>query len=167
MTEEEAIFKSQQLDIIYAQSGILYEIIPDAPWSNKDPRQNHGPHADGTIGSANSKSTDHVTNHMKKLSLNQFATGWAMASSLLAKSSAVHSLHRRIRSIANSLERIGGKVEIITASMGIITTVTRKRTIRITTSPITMLVRVRKKSGRSSFHVSCVKMITLPIYSLI
>jgi hypothetical protein len=43
MTEEEAIFKSQQLDIIYAQSGMLYEIIPDAPWSNYDPRKILGP----------------------------------------------------------------------------------------------------------------------------
>jgi hypothetical protein len=28
-SEEEAIFKSQQLDLIYSQSGMLYEIIPD------------------------------------------------------------------------------------------------------------------------------------------
>jgi hypothetical protein len=33
-SEEEAIFKSQQLDIIYAQSGMLYEILPDAPRSS-------------------------------------------------------------------------------------------------------------------------------------
>ena len=29
-TEEEAILKAHQLDLIYAQSGILYEIIPEA-----------------------------------------------------------------------------------------------------------------------------------------
>jgi hypothetical protein len=50
-SEEEAIFKSQQLDLIYAQSGMLYEIIPDTPQSNYDPRQNPGPHVDGIIGS--------------------------------------------------------------------------------------------------------------------
>jgi hypothetical protein len=34
MTEEEAIFKAHQLDIIYAQFKMLYEIILDSPWSN-------------------------------------------------------------------------------------------------------------------------------------
>jgi hypothetical protein len=41
-SEEEAIFKAQQLDLIYAQSGMLYEILPDAPRSNYDPRKNLG-----------------------------------------------------------------------------------------------------------------------------
>jgi hypothetical protein len=36
--EEEAIFKSHQLDLIYAQSEILYKIIPYAPQSNYDHR---------------------------------------------------------------------------------------------------------------------------------
>jgi len=53
--EEEAIFKSQQLDLIYTQSRILYEIIPDTPRSSNDPRQNLEPHADGIIGSKNAK----------------------------------------------------------------------------------------------------------------
>ena len=30
-TKEHAIFKPHQLDLTYAQSGLLYEIIPDAP----------------------------------------------------------------------------------------------------------------------------------------
>jgi hypothetical protein len=30
-SEEEVIFRAQQLDLIYSQYGILYEIIPDAP----------------------------------------------------------------------------------------------------------------------------------------
>jgi hypothetical protein len=36
-SEEESIFKYQQLDIIYAQFGMLYEIIVDAPRSNYKP----------------------------------------------------------------------------------------------------------------------------------
>jgi hypothetical protein len=40
ITEEEAIFKTQWLDLIYAQSGMLYHILPDAPRSTYDPRQN-------------------------------------------------------------------------------------------------------------------------------
>jgi hypothetical protein len=30
-SKEEAIVKSQQLDLIYAQSGMLYKILPDVP----------------------------------------------------------------------------------------------------------------------------------------
>lgn len=59
---EEVIFKEQQLDLIYAQSRMLFEIISDASWSNYEPRQRSGPHANGIIGSANANSTDLVTN---------------------------------------------------------------------------------------------------------
>jgi hypothetical protein len=45
--EEKAIFKAQQLYLIYAQYGMLFEIILDASRSNYDLRQNPGPHADG------------------------------------------------------------------------------------------------------------------------
>ena len=60
--EEEAIFRAQQLDLIYAQSGMLYHILPEAPRSTYDPRQKPGPHADGIVGSANVKSTDSMMN---------------------------------------------------------------------------------------------------------
>jgi hypothetical protein len=33
------IFRAQQLDLIYAQSGMLYHLLPDAPWSTYDPRK--------------------------------------------------------------------------------------------------------------------------------
>jgi hypothetical protein len=74
-SEEEAIFKAQQSDIIYAQSGMLYNILPDAPRSNYDPRQNPRPHADGIVGSVNVKSAESVTSHLKDLSLNQSVGG--------------------------------------------------------------------------------------------
>jgi hypothetical protein len=61
-SKEEVIFKSQQLDLIYAQSRMLYEILPNASRSNYDPKQKLGPHVDGIIGSANAKSIDLVTN---------------------------------------------------------------------------------------------------------
>jgi hypothetical protein len=69
-SEEEFIFKAQQLDLIYAQYGMLYEILPDTLRKNYDPRQNPRPHADGIIGSANSQSTNLVTNQLKELSLS-------------------------------------------------------------------------------------------------
>ena len=49
--EEEAILRAQQLDLIYSHSGILYEIIPDAPrptHSVKKPKP--GPHANDVVG---------------------------------------------------------------------------------------------------------------------
>jgi hypothetical protein len=89
--EEEAIFKSQQLDLIYAQSGMLYHILPDAPRSTCDPRQKTRPHADGIVSSSNVKFVDSVTSHLKEWSLNQFAGGLASsASSIPTQSVDVH-----------------------------------------------------------------------------
>jgi hypothetical protein len=102
--EEEAIFKSQQLDLIYAQFGMLYEFIPDAPRSNYDPRQNHGPHVDGIIGSVNAKSTDLVTNQLKDLSLIQSVAGQASSSSSTpTQSTDVHFYsHRPTQMVTNN-----------------------------------------------------------------
>ena len=51
-SEEEAILRAQQLDLIYSQSGILYEIILEAPRpSHEAEKPNPGPHADGLLGS--------------------------------------------------------------------------------------------------------------------
>ena len=69
---------------MYAQSRMLYKILPDAPRSNYDPRQNFGPHVDGIVGSANVKSIDLVKNQLKELSLRQ---------SIGEKSSFVSSIH--------------------------------------------------------------------------
>jgi hypothetical protein len=60
-SEEEAILRAQQFDLIYAQSGMLYHLLPDAPRTNHDPRQTPRPHADGIVGSTNVKSTDSTT----------------------------------------------------------------------------------------------------------
>ena len=51
-TEEEEILRAQQLDMIYAQFGILYEIIPEAlrPTHNVE-KPKPGPHANGVVGS--------------------------------------------------------------------------------------------------------------------
>jgi hypothetical protein len=69
------IFKAHQLDIIYAQSRMSYEILPDASRLNYDPRQNHGPHVDGIVGFANVKLADSMTSHLKDLSLNRSVGG--------------------------------------------------------------------------------------------
>ena len=50
--EEEAILRARQLDSIYSQSGILYEIIHDAPQpTHSVEKPKPRPHADGVVGS--------------------------------------------------------------------------------------------------------------------
>ena len=58
--EEQAIFRVQELDLIYAQSSLLYEIIPNALHSSFDPKLKPGPHDDGIVGCASAKPTDSV-----------------------------------------------------------------------------------------------------------
>jgi hypothetical protein len=92
--EEEVIFKSQQLDLIYAQSGMLYEILLDMSQSNYDPRKIPGPDVDDIIGSTNATSIDLVTNYLKYLSLSQLVVGQASTSSSTpTQSGDVHSVH--------------------------------------------------------------------------
>ena len=58
--EKQAIFREQELDLIYAQSGLLYEIIPNAPHSSFNPKVKPGPHVDGIVGCASAKPADLV-----------------------------------------------------------------------------------------------------------
>ena len=69
--EEQAIFRAHQMDLIYAQSGILYEIIPNTPRSIFNAKFKTGSHVDGIVGSASAKPAESVTNQMNKLSINQ------------------------------------------------------------------------------------------------
>jgi hypothetical protein len=81
------------LDLIYAQSGMLYHLLLDAKQSTYDPRKKLGPHADGILGSANVKSIDSLTNQLKELSLSQFARGPASSvSSNPTQLTDVHSV---------------------------------------------------------------------------
>ena len=58
--EEQAIFRAQELDLIYAQSGLLYEIIPNAPHSSFDAKVKPGAHVDGILGCISTKPVDSV-----------------------------------------------------------------------------------------------------------
>jgi hypothetical protein len=87
------IFRAQQLDLIYAQSGMLYHLLPDAPQYTYDPRKNTRPHANGIVFASNVKSTDSVTNHLKELSLSQSAgEPTSSMSSIPTQSEDVHSV---------------------------------------------------------------------------
>ena len=79
--EEQAIFRVEELDLIYAQSGLLYEIIPNASHSSFDPKVKPGPHADGIVGCTSSKTADSVVKQVSQLSINQSTSGQATASS--------------------------------------------------------------------------------------
>ena len=58
-TKEEAILRAQELELIYAQFGILYEIIPEAPRSSHNvEKPKPGPHADGVVGSVSSPTIE-------------------------------------------------------------------------------------------------------------
>jgi hypothetical protein len=71
-SEEEAIMRAQQLELIYSQSGMLYEIFPDVPRSTLDKaKKNSGPHADDIVGSTQSKSMDLLSNQLQQLSIQQ------------------------------------------------------------------------------------------------
>jgi hypothetical protein len=52
VTGEEAIARAQYLDLVYSQSGTLYELIPNATHATNDPsKPSSASHADGVIGS--------------------------------------------------------------------------------------------------------------------
>ena len=75
--EEQAIFRAHELDLIYAQSGLLFEIIPNALHSSFDPKIKLGPHVDGIVGCTSAKPTDSVVKQVSQLSINQSTSGQA------------------------------------------------------------------------------------------
>jgi hypothetical protein len=93
-SEEEAIMRAQQLELIYSQSGMLYEILPDAPRSNFDKtKQKFGPHVDGIVGSTQSNPTDQLTNQLQQLSIQQTVASQTPGSAAPAtQMSDVHSV---------------------------------------------------------------------------
>ena len=90
--EEQAIFRAQELDLIYAQSGLLYEIIPNASRSSFDPKVKPGPHADGIVGCASAKPADLIAKQVSQLSIKQSASGQATDSSQPAQMPSVLSV---------------------------------------------------------------------------
>jgi hypothetical protein len=62
VTEEQAISRAQYLDLVYSQSGTLYDLIPNAPRSSNDQtKPTPGPHADGMIGPVSTDTTGQMT----------------------------------------------------------------------------------------------------------
>jgi hypothetical protein len=68
--EEDAIMRAQQFELIYSQSVLLYNILPDAPRSILDKtRERAGPHADGIVGSTQTKPIEQLTKQLQQLSI--------------------------------------------------------------------------------------------------
>ena len=80
------------MDLIYAQSGLLCEIIPNAPHSSFDPKVKPGPHADDIVGCASAKPTDSVAKQVSHLSINQYASRQATTSSQPTQTVSVLSM---------------------------------------------------------------------------
>jgi hypothetical protein len=73
VTEEQVIARAQYLDLIYTQSGTLYDKIPDAPRPEfsvpPPPKSNNDSHAgDGVIGTTDTKSTKATSKKARKIS---------------------------------------------------------------------------------------------------
>ena len=70
VTEEDDIRRAQHLDLIYSQSGTLYDIIPNTSRPlNDQPRTSPGPHADGVIGSISTTSVGQVARQLGQLTI--------------------------------------------------------------------------------------------------
>jgi hypothetical protein len=62
VTEEEAIARAQYLDLVYSQSGTLYELIPNSTHATNDPsKPSSTSHENGVIGSVKTQSTSQST----------------------------------------------------------------------------------------------------------
>ena len=69
------------MDLIYSQSRILYEIIPDAPRpTHSVEKPNPGPHADGVVGSIKSPTVESLVKQLHELSIKQSTMEVAKAS---------------------------------------------------------------------------------------
>jgi hypothetical protein len=68
VTEEETIARAQYLDLVYSQSGTLYELLLNVARANADPsKPSSSSHADGVIGSIKTQSTSQSKSLLRTL----------------------------------------------------------------------------------------------------
>jgi hypothetical protein len=86
--------RAQQFEIIYSQSGLLYNILPDAPQSILDKtRHRAGPHADGIVGTSQTKPAEQLTKQLQHLSIQRSVTNQTTAlATPPTQTSKVHSI---------------------------------------------------------------------------
>ena len=147
-SEEQAIFRAQQLELIYSQSGILQKYLPDAPRSKVDiAKSKPGPHGDGIVGSVDMNAVN-LLSQLQQLSLQTTSNNQVTSST--TSSSQPSSI--------NVINMITPKE--IKTPMGKRKDEVRKRIRmgRLTQiNPKIMLLGVEMSLKRkSSFHASCV-----------
>ena len=91
--------------MIYAQSKLLYEIIPNALCSSFDAKIKPGPHVDGIVGCTSTKPVDSVTKQVSQLSINQSASGQATVLSQPTQTANVLSVQSSDQKGNQQLER--------------------------------------------------------------
>ena len=65
VTEDQSIRRAQHLDLIYLQSGTLYDIIPNAPHNSNPPAtQQLGANVDGIIGATSEATVKQISGHI-------------------------------------------------------------------------------------------------------
>jgi hypothetical protein len=93
-SEEYSIMRAQQFEPIYSQSGLLYNILWDAPRSILDKtKQRSEPHADGIVGSTQTKPAEQLTKQLQQLSIQHSAANQTTAlATPPTQMSEVHSI---------------------------------------------------------------------------
>jgi hypothetical protein len=93
-SEEDAIMRDQQFELTYSQSSLLYNILLDSPHSILDKtRQRARPHADGTVGSTQTKPAEKLTKQLQQLSIQHTTTNQTTSLAVPpTKTSDVHSM---------------------------------------------------------------------------
>jgi hypothetical protein len=107
--EEDAIMRDEHFELIYSQSGLLYNIFPDAPRLILDKtRQRARPHADGIVGSTQTKPAEQLTKQLQQLSIQHTAA--SQTTSLAApptQMSEVHTVQSTNPKATSSLKVLG------------------------------------------------------------
>jgi hypothetical protein len=84
--------RAQQFEIIYSESGLLYNIFPDAPCSILDKtRQRDRPHTDGIVGSTQTKPAEQLIKQLQQLSIQYIVAN--QTTSLVAPPTQMLEVH--------------------------------------------------------------------------
>jgi hypothetical protein len=144
--------RAQQFELIYSQSGLLYNILPDAPRSILDKtRQRVGPHADGIVGSTQTKPAEQLTKQLQQLSIQHSA---AKQTTALAASPTQMSEVRSVQTTnPKATQQPEGKKKQRKKGKGI-------------RNPLIMIARAPQKRGRRGIRTTYVWKTTRPIYVL-
>jgi hypothetical protein len=105
VTEGKAITRAQYLDLVYSQSGTLYEFIPNSTRATNDPsKPSIASHADGVIGSVKTQSTTQSTGKIQR------PTSMTAPSSTTPSSTPPQTQVSNVNTVhSNPSQQLGGK----------------------------------------------------------